>query len=114
MRISDWSSDVCSSDLNPVRRRMTGSQENEMTKQMLAAMATGLALMAAVPAVAQQGGSTVTAAKTQGPILSFSVSAEVRSRPDQATVGAGVQPHAPTAVAAKGLEENTAEPPSVI
>ena len=71
-----------------------------MTKQMLAAMASGLALMAAAPAVAQQGGSTVTAATTQGPILSFSVSEEVRSRPDQATVGAGVTTTAPTAVEA--------------
>ena len=71
-----------------------------MTKQMLAAMASGLALMAAVPAAAQQGGSTVTAATTQGPILSFSVSEEVRSRPDQATVGAGVTTTAPTAVEA--------------
>src|SRR3546814_13595492 len=50
MRISDCSSDVCSSDL--------------------------------------------------GPILSFSVSEEVRSRPDQATVGAGVTTTAPTAVEA--------------
>ncbi len=57
-----------------------------MTKQMLTAMATGLALIAATPAIAQQGGATVTAATTQGPILSFSVSEEVRSRPDQATV----------------------------
>src|SRR3546814_8097211 len=71
-----------------------------MTKQMLAAMATGLALIAATPAIAQQGGSTVTAATTQGPILSFSVSEEVRSRPDQATVGAGVTTTAPTAVEA--------------
>src|SRR3546814_8905465 len=60
MRISDWSSDVCSSDLSV--------QENEMTKQMLAAMATELALIAATPAIAQQGGSTVTAATTQGQI----------------------------------------------
>lgn len=71
-----------------------------MTKQMLAAMASGLALMAAVPAIAQQGGSTVTAATMQGPILSFSVNGEVRSRPDQATVGAGVTTTAPTAVEA--------------
>jgi len=71
-----------------------------MTKQMLAAMATGLALIAAVPAIAQQGGSTVTAAAMQGPILSFSVSEEVRSRPDQASVGAGVTTTAPTAVEA--------------
>lgn len=71
-----------------------------MTKQMLTAMATGLALIAATPAIAQQGGSTVTAATTQGPILTFSVSEEVRSRPDQATVGAGVTTTAPTAVEA--------------
>ncbi len=71
-----------------------------MTKQMLAAMASGLALIAAVPAIAQQGGSTVTAATMQGPILSFSVNEEVRSRPDQATVGAGVTTTAPTAVEA--------------
>ncbi len=42
----------------------------------------------------------MTAATTQGPILSFSVSEEVRSRPDQATVGAGVTTTAPTAVEA--------------
>jgi uncharacterized protein YggE len=69
-----------------------------MTKQLFAVMASGLALMAATPALAQQGGSTVTAATTQGPILTFSVSEEVRSRPDQATVGAGVTTTAPTAV----------------
>lgn len=69
-----------------------------MTKQLFAVMATGLALMAATPALAQQGGSTVAAATIQGPILTFSVSEEVRSRPDQATVGAGVTTTAPTAV----------------
>ncbi|MDK2762030.1 MAG: SIMPL domain-containing protein [Sphingopyxis sp.] len=71
-----------------------------MTKQMFAVMATGLALMAAAPAIAQQGGSTVATATAQGPILSFSVSEEVRSRPDQATVGAGVTTTAATAVEA--------------
>ena len=71
-----------------------------MTKQMLTAMASALALMAATPALAQQGGTTVTTATTQGPILTFSVSEEVRSRPDQATVGAGVTTTAPTAVEA--------------
>ena len=74
-----------------------------MTKQMLTAMAAGLVLAAATPAIAQQGGSTVTTATTQGPILSFSVSEEVRSRPDQATVGAGVTTTAPTAVEAMRL-----------
>ena len=49
-----------------------------MTKQMLTAMAAGLVLAAATPAIAQQGGSTVTTATTQGPILSFSVSEDVR------------------------------------
>src|SRR3546814_8461624 len=63
-------------------------------------MGPGLALIAATPAIAQQGGTTVTTATTQGPILSFSVSEEVRARPDQATVGAGVQTTAPTAVEA--------------
>ena len=71
-----------------------------MKTQMFTAMATGLALLAATPAIAQQGGTTVTTATTQGPILSFSVSEEVRARPDQATVGAGVQTTAPTAVEA--------------
>src|SRR3546814_18189214 len=71
-----------------------------MTKQMFTAMAAGLALAAATPAIAQQGGPTVTTASGQGPILSFSVSEEVRARPDQATVSAGVQTTAPTAVAA--------------
>lgn len=77
-----------------------------MTKQMLTAMAAGLMLAAATPAIAQQGGSTVTTATTQGPILSFSVSEEVRSRPDQATVGAGVTTTAPTAVEA--MRQNAA------
>lgn len=77
-----------------------------MTKQLLTAMATGLALMAATPALAQQGGSAVTAATVQGPILSFSVSEEVRSRPDQATIGAGVTTTAPTAVEA--MRQNAA------
>lgn len=74
-----------------------------MTKHMLTAMASGLALMAATPVLAQQGGTTVTTASVQGPILSFSVSEEVRSRPDQATVGAGVTTTAPTAVEAMRL-----------
>ena len=71
-----------------------------MTKQMLTAITAGLMLAAATPAIAQQGGSMVTTATTQGPILSFSVSKEVRARPDQATVGAGVTTTAPTAVEA--------------
>lgn len=70
-----------------------------MTKQMLTAMATGLVLMAAPPAFAQQG-PTAMAAMNHGPMLSFSVSEEVRSRPDQASIGAGVTTTAPTAVAA--------------
>jgi hypothetical protein len=75
-----------------------------MTKHMLTAMASALALTAATPVLAQQqGGSTVTTATVQGPILSFSVNEEVRSRPDQATVGAGVQTTAPTAVEAMRL-----------
>ncbi|WP_156420500.1 MULTISPECIES: SIMPL domain-containing protein [unclassified Sphingopyxis] len=75
-----------------------------MTKHMLTAMAGALALTAATPVLAQQqGGSTVTTATVQGPILSFSVNEEVRSRPDQATVGAGVQTTAPTAVEAMRL-----------
>jgi uncharacterized protein YggE len=71
-----------------------------MTKHVLTAMATGLALLAATPALAQQGGTTVTTATQQGPILSFTVNEEVRARPDQATVGAGVTTTAPTAVEA--------------
>lgn len=71
-----------------------------MTKSMFTAMAGGLALLAATPALAQQGGTTVTTATQQGPILSFTVNEEVRARPDQATVGAGVTTTAPTAVAA--------------
>jgi uncharacterized protein YggE len=63
-------------------------------------MAAGIALIAAMPAGAQQGGSTVTTATAGGPILGFSVSEEVRARPDLATVGAGVTTTAPTAVEA--------------
>lgn len=77
-----------------------------MTKQLFTVMAAGMALMAAAPAIAQQGGSTVTAATTHGPILSFSVDQEVRSRPDRASIGAGVTNTAPTAVEA--LRANSA------
>lgn len=77
-----------------------------MTKQTLTAMATGLALLVATPALAQQGGTTVTTATAQGPILSFSVDKEVRSRPDRASIGAGVTSTAPTAVEA--LRANSA------
>lgn len=71
-----------------------------MTKHMLAAMTAGIALAAAVPAAAQQGGPAMTTATAGGPILSFSVNEEVRARPDIATVGAGVTTTAPTAVEA--------------
>src|SRR3989344_5572628 len=91
---------VCVRGARPGTGRGSGRQEKNMTKHMLTAMASGLALMAATPALAQQGGTTVTTATTQGPILTFSVSEEVRSRPDQATVGAGVTTTAPTAVEA--------------
>jgi len=74
-----------------------------MTKHGFTAIATGLALLAAAPAIAQQSGSMVTAATAQGPILSFSVSEEVRAKPDQATIGAGVTTTAPTAVEAMRL-----------
>ena len=71
-----------------------------MTKQMLTAMAAGIALIAAMPAAAQQGGSTGMTATAEGPILGFSISEEVRARPDLATVGAGVTTTAPMAVEA--------------
>lgn len=74
-----------------------------MTKQMLTAMTTGLALIAATPAIAQPMAAATAATAAQGPILSFSVSQEVRSRPDQASVGAGVTTTAPTAVEAMRL-----------
>ena len=71
-----------------------------MTKQMLTAMAATIALVAATPVTAQQGGQTGMTATAQGPILSFDVSEDVRARPDLATVGAGVTTTAPTAVEA--------------
>ena len=74
-----------------------------MKKQMLVALAAGLMTAAATPAIAQQGGSSVTTATAQGPILSFGVTKEVRSRPDEATIGAGVTTTAPTAVEAMRL-----------
>lgn len=74
-----------------------------MTTYLFTTMAAGIALMTAAPAIAQQGGATVTAASVQGPILSFSVNEEVRASPDQATVGAGVTTTAPTAVEAMRL-----------
>lgn len=71
-----------------------------MTKHLLTAMATGLALVAAIPTQAQVGGTNLVTATTQGPILSFSVDQEVRSRPDRASIGAGVTSNGATAVEA--------------
>ena len=48
----------------------------------------------------------MTTATTGGPILSFSVDQQVRSRPDRASIGAGVTNTAPTAVEA--LRANSA------
>jgi uncharacterized protein len=77
-----------------------------MTKYMLATMASGLALMAAIPVQAQQGGSNMAMSSVQGPILSFSVEQEVRARPDMANIGAGVTSNGQTAVEA--LRANSA------
>ncbi len=70
-----------------------------MTKFLLAAMTTGLVLAAAIPAQAQPATNMVTAS-VQGPVLSFSVDQEVRSRPDRASIGAGVTSNGATAVEA--------------
>lgn len=71
-----------------------------MSKWMMAALAAGTVMAAQAPAIAQQGRAMPMTQGEQQPVVSFSVSEEVRSRPDVAGVGAGVQVIAKTAVEA--------------
>lgn len=71
-----------------------------MKKSVMAALIAGAAMNLAMPAMAQQQGSSAMIQSAQGPVFSFSVTEEVRSKPDQASIGAGVQVTAPTAVEA--------------
>ena len=77
-----------------------------MTKFFLTGVASALALAAAAPALAQTPGAGMATQVVQGPLLSFSVSEEVRAAPDRASIGAGVTNTAPTAVEA--LRANSA------
>ncbi len=77
-----------------------------MNKWMMAALVAGTAMAAQTPVMAQQGGATAMTHNQQQPLVSFSVSEEIRSRPDVAGVGAGVQVTAPTAVEA--MRQNAA------
>lgn len=76
-----------------------------MKKLLIAALASGAVMSAATPALAQTGGARMEQS-ANGPILNFSVSEEVTSRPDVVFVGAGVQVTAPTAVEA--MRQNAA------
>lgn len=76
-----------------------------MKKLLIAALASGAVMSAALPAVAQTGGARVEQ-MAQGPVLNFSVSEEVTSQPDVVFIGAGVQVTAPTAVEA--MRQNAA------
>ncbi len=64
------------------------------------AAATVLALAAPMAATAQMQGQTGAHVMTDAPLLSFSMTEEIRSAPDRARVGAGVVTTAPTAVEA--------------
>lgn len=76
-----------------------------MKKLLIAALASGAAISAAMPAMAQSGDVRMEQTAT-GPVLSFSVSEEVTSKPDVVFVGAGVQVTAATAVEA--MRQNAA------
>lgn len=76
-----------------------------MKKLLIAAMASGAMLSAALPAVAQTGDARMVQT-VQGPVLNFSVSEEVSSKPDVVFIGAGVQVTAATAVEA--MRQNAA------
>lgn len=70
-------------------------------KQMLTFLAAGLSIAACASAQAQaQTQPGQVSARVDGPLLSFNIVEEVRARPDEATVGAGVTSMAPTAVEA--------------
>ncbi|MCC2603383.1 SIMPL domain-containing protein [Sphingopyxis yananensis] len=77
-----------------------------MNKWMMAALVAGTAMAAQTPAMAQQTRGAAMMQSEQQPLVSFSVSEEVRSRPDVAGVGAGVEVTAPTAVEA--MRQNAA------
>jgi hypothetical protein len=64
------------------------------------AAATALALTAPIAATAQMQGQQGIQMTTDAPLLSFSITEELRTAPDRARVGAGVVTTAPTAVEA--------------
>lgn len=67
---------------------------------ILATTAAALALAMPGAVTAQTNAQQGTQMTTDAPLLSFSITEEVRSAPDRARVGAGVQTSAPTAVEA--------------
>ncbi|MGL4314511.1 MAG: SIMPL domain-containing protein [Sphingomonas sp.] len=75
-------------------------------RPILMAAATALALTAPMAANAQMQGQQGTVMTTDAPLLSFSITEEIRSAPDRARVGAGVVTTAPTAVEA--MRQNAA------
>jgi uncharacterized protein YggE len=79
--------------------------ERKMKQWMMAALVAGTAMAVQAPAMAQQGGAMHMTGEHH-PLVSFTVSEEVRSRPDVASVGAGVQVTAATAVEA--MRQNAA------
>lgn len=70
------------------------------------AAAAALAMTAPMAATAQMQGQQGTQTMTDAPLLSFSITEEIRSAPDRARVGAGVVTTAPTAVDA--MRQNAA------
>jgi hypothetical protein len=73
--------------------------ENDMKKLLIAALASGAVISAALPAAAQVGDARMVQT-VDGPVLSFSVSEAVLSKPDVVFVRVGVQVTAATAVEA--------------
>src|SRR3546814_2204321 len=53
MRISDWSSDVCSSDLARARKLISREYQDEKNQQLIVVLDTGRRMMAREPATAQ-------------------------------------------------------------
>ncbi|MEY4268801.1 MAG: hypothetical protein RLZZ58_17, partial [Pseudomonadota bacterium] len=71
-----------------------------------AMLSTPLAVLAPAAASAQSGAMMTTQTAANTPLLSFSLTEEVRAKPDRATIGAGVTTSAPSATEA--LRQNTA------
>src|SRR3546814_4034389 len=111
MRISDWSSDVCSSDLfSPSRWKSRSRMKNWVSRRTLAFAVAVIA--AAIPALGQEGPESLLPPGFGPPAPSRPVAPAVPSAPAPATEGqAEAAPAAelPDEATASRSEEHTSE-----